>query len=71
MLHAEEEMRGAIAEHSAGENGFGYDPIFFLPEYGKTSSEIPREEKNRISHRGKALKKMSESLKNYLKKAGC
>lgn len=71
VLHAEEEMRGAISEHSAGENGFGYDPIFFLPEYGKTSSEIPREEKNRISHRGKALKKMSESLKNYLKKAGC
>ena len=70
VLHTEGEMRGFIADRSAGENGFGYDPIFFLPEYGKTSSEIPREEKNRISHRGKALKKMSESLNSYLRRTG-
>ena len=67
-LHTEGEMRGVIAEEPAGENGFGYDPIFYLPEYKKTSSEIPREEKNRISHRGKALKSMAETLSNNLVK---
>lgn len=48
-------MEGRIAYEPAGENGFGYDPIFFLPEYGCTSSELAPEDKNAISHRGKAL----------------
>ena len=43
-----------------GENGFGYDPIFFLPEYQKSSAELSADEKNSISHRGKALKKVKE-----------
>lgn len=57
-----ETMEGYIGYKEAGENGFGYDPIFMLPEYGCTSSEIPMEEKNKISHRGKAIRKMLEKL---------
>ena len=53
-----ETMEGYIGYKEAGENGFGYDPIFMLPEYGCTSSEISMEEKNKISHRGKAIRKM-------------
>jgi XTP/dITP diphosphohydrolase len=56
-------MEGMIGYEIKGEHGFGYDPIFFLPEYGMTSAEILPEEKNRISHRGKALQKMFELLK--------
>ena len=48
-------MEGMIAHGIYGLNGFGYDPFFYLPEYGKTSAEITEEEKNAISHRGKAL----------------
>lgn len=55
-------MEGRIGYEIAGENGFGYDPIFFLPEYGKTSAEISEDEKNTISHRGKALRSMAELL---------
>ena len=57
-----ETMEGYIGYKEAGENGFGYDPIFMLPEYGCTSAEISMEEKNKISHRGKALRKMMELL---------
>jgi len=49
-------MEGEIARIPAGEGGFGYDPIFFLPEFGRTVAEITEEEKNSISHRGKALR---------------
>lgn len=57
-----ETMEGRVAYEIAGENGFGYDPIFYLPEKGCTSAELPPEEKNRISHRGKALRKMRDIL---------
>ena len=53
-----ENMEGRIAYESAGANGFGYDPIFYLPEYGCTSAELSPEDKNAISHRGKALRAM-------------
>lgn len=56
-------MEGIIGYEEAGENGFGYDPIFYLPEYGKTSAEISMEEKNEISHRGKALRAIKEMLR--------
>ena len=62
-----ETMEGFIGYEEAGENGFGYDPIFMLPEYGCTSAEIPMEEKNKISHRGKAIKTMLEILTNRSK----
>lgn len=58
----EARMEGIISREPAGSGGFGYDPIIFLPEYGKTVSEISPEEKNRISHRGLALQKMKEIL---------
>ena len=61
-----ETMEGRIAYEQAGENGFGYDPIFFLPEYGCTSAELTPEEKNRISHRGKALRALKEKLAGHL-----
>ena len=49
---------------SAGENGFGYDPIFYVPELKKTTAQLSMEEKNKISHRGKALVKMANKLKD-------
>ncbi len=55
-------MEGIVAHAAAGANGFGYDPIFFLPEKGCTSAELPPEEKNLISHRGKALRMMRDIL---------
>ena len=57
-------IEGEIAHKSAGENGFGYDPIFFVPEFGKTTAELSADEKNKISHRGKALTMMKEILKS-------
>lgn len=48
-------MEGIIAHEIKGANGFGYDPIVYLPQYGKTSAELTPEEKNKISHRGEAL----------------
>ena len=50
-------LDGVIAEQPSGRGGFGYDPVFFVPELGKTLAELPRAEKNRISHRAKALAK--------------
>lgn len=57
------EIEGRIAFEERGENGFGYDPIFYIPELSKTSAELSDEEKNQISHRGKALRLMKEELK--------
>ncbi len=57
-LLAEGECRGEILRQPRGTGGFGYDPIFFLPEYGRTMAELPEEVKNRISHRARALAKL-------------
>lgn len=57
-------MEGRIGYEQKGENGFGYDPIFFLPEFGCTSAELSPEDKNAISHRGKALRMMRDVLKD-------
>lgn len=58
-----EAMEGRIGYEEKGENGFGYDPIFYLPEYGCTSAELSMEEKNKISHRGKALRAIKDELR--------
>ena len=58
----EGELRGYIAEEPSGEGGFGYDPLFFLPEYGKTVAELEAGVKNTVSHRAKAMAAMREVL---------
>lgn len=55
---------GIILDHKCGENGFGYDPVFYAPDFGKTFSEMTMEEKNKVSHRKAALIALSEKLKN-------
>lgn len=55
-------MEGKIGYEEKGENGFGYDPIFVLPEYGCTTAELSMEQKNKESHRGKALREMKERI---------
>lgn len=58
-------IEGRIGYEEKGENGFGFDPIFYVPEFGKTTAELSEEEKNQVSHRGKALELMKEELKKY------
>lgn len=55
-------VEGRIAHEEKGENGFGYDPIFYVPEFDCTTAELSDEEKNKISHRGNALRAMKEKL---------
>ena len=62
VITARGECEGKIDYSPRGENGFGYDPVFFVEEFGKTMAEISPEEKNSISHRGKALKIFSEKF---------
>jgi len=64
----EGECPGVIAMEPRGENGFGYDPIFFLPELGKMMAELDEQDKNKISHRGKAARKAHDFLKGVLDK---
>ncbi len=59
-------MEGVIGEKTMGENGFGYDPILFLPQYNKSSAQLTSEEKNRISHRGEAINKMKAAIEKYI-----
>jgi XTP/dITP diphosphohydrolase len=68
ILTATANMEGRIGYEIAGENGFGYDPIFYLPQYSKTSAELTADEKNAISHRGQALRSMLELLRTELRK---
>lgn len=59
-------IEGLIGYEEKGSNGFGYDPIFYVPEYNCTTAEMTPEQKNKISHRGEALKKMKSDLYNIL-----
>jgi len=65
-LTYEARCEGIIAEEPAGSNGFGYDPVFFYPPFHKTFAQISRSEKNRISHRGKALAELKSELDKVL-----
>ncbi|ACT05635.1 non-canonical purine NTP pyrophosphatase, rdgB/HAM1 family [Dickeya chrysanthemi Ech1591] len=56
--------QGVIARTPAGEGGFGYDPVFFVPSIGKTAAELSREEKNALSHRGQALRQLLDALRH-------
>ena len=60
------ETEGLIVDDARGEGGFGYDPYFYYPPFGKTFAEMTAEEKNRISHRGKAIERLAEALKPIL-----
>jgi XTP/dITP diphosphohydrolase len=62
LFQAVETVHGLIAEQMRGENGFGYDPLFYYPPYGKTFGEVPREQKDRVSHRGKAFARLRAFL---------
>ena len=68
MITARGECPGTIAYAPQGEGGFGYDPVFFLPQRKKTFAQLTAEEKNEISHRGRALALFQEKLKEYLNK---
>ncbi|MBN1688500.1 MAG: RdgB/HAM1 family non-canonical purine NTP pyrophosphatase [Candidatus Omnitrophica bacterium] len=65
------EVHGYVHSCAAGSHGFGYDPIFYYPPYGKTFGEVPAELKHKVSHRAKALKKTRELLEKYLLKSNC
>ena len=58
-------IEGKIGYEERGANGFGYDPIFYLPDMSRSTAELPPEEKNKISHRGRALELMKEKLKSF------
>ena len=66
LLEASGTIEGRIAREPSGDNGFGYDPLFYLPELGCTAAELSARQKNRISHRGKAVRRLVELLDNYL-----
>lgn len=65
-LTYEARCEGAIAEVPAGENGFGYDPLFYCPQFNRTFAQLTVEEKNRVSHRGKALAELKEEFEKVL-----
>ena len=56
-------MEGEIAHSPSGSEGFGYDPIFYVKEFSRTAAQLSREEKNKISHRGKALRVLKDKLR--------
>ena len=66
QLMARGEVHGVVAQGPSGEGGFGYDPIFWLPEQGKSMAELTAEEKNKISHRGNALRVFKKELEKKL-----
>ena len=63
---AEGACKGRIGFREKGKKGFGYDPLFILPKYGKTMAELSLEEKNKMSHRGKALRKIRKIIKTFM-----
>ena len=66
VLVTRETIEGYIGDKPAGNGGFGYDPIFYVDEYGCSTAELTEEQKNEVSHRGKALRAMKEKLNQYV-----
>lgn len=66
LLEADGKVEGRIAHAPAGGNGFGYDPLFFVPQFGCTTAEMTPEQKNAISHRGQAVRSFAEALEGLL-----
>ncbi|MDP4090462.1 MAG: XTP/dITP diphosphatase [Bacillota bacterium] len=66
VLKVQGEVEGYIADKEYGRDGFGYDPLFYVEEYGKTFAELTRSEKNSISHRGRALEKVKERIRDFI-----
>jgi XTP/dITP diphosphohydrolase len=66
LIETEGKLEGVITAEQAGENGFGYDPIFFVPKLNKTVAQMTSEEKNAISHRGNAIRKLKPKLEELL-----
>ena len=63
VIQARGEIHGELTREPRGENGFGYDPIFYYPPFGKTTAELSPEEKNQVSHRGNALRMFYDKMK--------
>ena len=63
---AQDSWKGSILQYQRGSNGFGYDPIFYLPDKGMTAAELDSSEKHKISHRGKALQKFNDFFTSYV-----
>ncbi|NLU09050.1 MAG: RdgB/HAM1 family non-canonical purine NTP pyrophosphatase, partial [Clostridiales bacterium] len=68
MIEVQGEIKGVICKEERGNNKFGYDPLFYVPEYGMTFGEMPAKLKNSISHRAKALEKLKIELGKYIEK---
>jgi len=66
-LTYEGECKGIIIDEPAGDNGFGYDPVFFYPDLNKTFAQLTIEEKGRVSHRGRALQEMAKEMDKIMK----
>jgi non-canonical purine NTP pyrophosphatase (RdgB/HAM1 family) len=66
VITADGEVHGVLLREPRGSGGFGYDPIFYVPELGVTTAEMTMEDKNKISHRGRALRALKEKLNLYL-----
>jgi len=66
LATAEGTIEGSILDQPRGQNGFGYDPHFLVPDLGKTTAEVSRQEKNAISHRGKATRAMKQKIRDLL-----
>jgi XTP/dITP diphosphohydrolase len=67
LAQVEGTLEGVVAEEETGSNGFGYDPVFLVPQLGKTVAQLTAEQKNAISHRGKAVRKLKPLLEKLLK----
>jgi XTP/dITP diphosphohydrolase len=70
VITVQDDVHGRLLRAPAGVNGFGYDPLFFVPDLGKTTAQLPPEEKHRISHRGKALRRMRSLMEEMGIKGG-